>query len=28
LTPAEQEAVAEALAGFWHGDQEHPTTTG
>ena len=28
LTPAEQNAVADALAGFWHGDQESPTTTG
>ena len=28
LTPAEQQAVAGALAGFWHGDQESPTTTG
>ena len=24
LTPAEQQAVADALAGFWHGDQETP----
>ena len=28
LTPAEQQAVADALAGFWHDDQESPTTTG
>ncbi len=28
LTPAEQQAVADALAGFWHGDQASPTTTG
>jgi DNA-binding MarR family transcriptional regulator len=28
LTPAEQQAVADALAGFWHGDQESPTPTG
>jgi DNA-binding MarR family transcriptional regulator len=28
LTPAEQRAVAGALAGFWHGDQESPTATG
>jgi DNA-binding MarR family transcriptional regulator len=28
LTPAEQQAVADALAGFWHGDQESPATTG
>lgn len=28
LTPAEQRAVADALAGFWHGDLESPTTTG
>ena len=28
LTPAEQQAVAGALAGFWHGDPESPTTTG
>jgi DNA-binding MarR family transcriptional regulator len=28
LTPAEQQAVADALAGFWHGDQESGTTTG
>jgi len=27
LTPAEQRAVADALAGFWHGDLESPTTT-
>jgi DNA-binding MarR family transcriptional regulator len=27
LTPAEQRAVAGALAGFWHGDQESATTT-
>ena len=28
LTLAEQQAVADALAGFWHGDHESPTTTG
>ncbi|MGK2851545.1 MAG: MarR family winged helix-turn-helix transcriptional regulator [Candidatus Limnocylindrales bacterium] len=28
LTPAEQQAVADALGGFWHGDLERPTTTG
>jgi DNA-binding MarR family transcriptional regulator len=28
LTPAEQKAVADALAGFWHDDQESPTRTG
>lgn len=28
LTPAEQQAVADALASFWHGDMESPTTTG
>jgi DNA-binding MarR family transcriptional regulator len=28
LTPAEQQAVADALAGFWHDDQESPATTG
>ena len=28
LTPAEQQAVADALATFWHDDQESPTTTG
>ncbi len=28
LTPAEQQAVADALAVFWHGDLETPATTG
>jgi DNA-binding MarR family transcriptional regulator len=28
LTLAEQQAVADALRGFWHGDLERPTTTG
>ena len=28
LTPAEQQAVADALTGFWHDDQERPATTG
>jgi DNA-binding MarR family transcriptional regulator len=28
LTPTEQQAVADALAGFWHDDQESPATTG
>ena len=28
LTPGEQQAVADALAGFWHGDQESSKTTG
>lgn len=28
LTPAEQQAVADALDGFWHGDLERPTATG
>ncbi len=28
LTPAEQQAIADALAGFWHGDQESSTVTG
>lgn len=28
LTPAEQRAVADALASFWHGDLEQSTTTG
>ena len=28
LTPAEQQAVADALASFWHGDLERSTTTG
>ena len=28
LTPAEQQAVADALAGFWHGEQESPGATG
>ena len=28
LTPAEQQAVADALAGFWHDDQESPAATG
>ena len=28
LTPAEQQAVADALSGFWHDDQASPTTTG
>jgi DNA-binding MarR family transcriptional regulator len=27
LTPAEQQAVADALTGFWHDDQEPPATT-
>ena len=28
LTPPEQQAVADALAGYWHDDQESPATTG
>ena len=28
LTPAEQQAVADALAGFWHDDKESPAATG
>jgi DNA-binding MarR family transcriptional regulator len=28
LSPAEQQAVADALAGFWHDDPERPATTG
>ena len=28
LTPAEQQAVADALGGFWHDDLERATTTG
>ncbi len=28
LTPVEQQAVADALAGFWHGDLDSTTTTG
>ena len=28
LTPAEQQAVADALARFWHDDQESPAATG
>lgn len=28
LTPAEQQAVADALGGFWHGDLERAATTG
>ncbi len=27
LRPAEQQAVADALGGFWHGDLERPTAT-
>ncbi len=28
LTPAEQQAVADALSSFWHGDLESPATSG